>query len=97
MKTPATEYTEALSGGRHAGFLKKLADMGQNQIDRAEKSLEKQITDHAQKVASPAAVVQDWAVRSPQYRDGLLAKWRSEIDNFSAQVNIIKGFKNAKQ
>ena len=85
-------YEIAKTGGDGSGFLKQLSKMGSNQLRRSMASLDDQAAAHRGKISDPLAYVPDWEDRTPEYRAGLLAKWRKEIENFTMQANIIKGY-----
>lgn len=85
-------YEIAKSGGDGAKLLKQLPKLGRNQLLKSVESLEQRATEHRAKIRDPSAIVPDWPLRAPEYRDGLLAKWGVEVHNFRLQVEIIKGY-----
>lgn len=48
----------------------------------------KQIEKHLDKIEHPEKYVTDWETRNEYYKQGLLDKWRKEIDNFKLQVKL---------
>jgi hypothetical protein len=90
----ATPYEIAKAGGDGSKYLKQLPKLGRKQLDKSVESLTQRALEHEAKIASPADFVADWPQRSPEYRTGLLAKWRTEVDNFRMQADIIKGYLN---
>ncbi len=87
-------YEIAKAGGKHSVFLEKMRQLGEPQRRKSLASIESQSNTHKKKVSDPRAFVPDWDARSQQYRDGLLAKWKTEIDNFNMQADILKGLGN---
>ena len=79
-------------GGDNAGLLRNLKNLGPVQREKSISSLETQASFHEHKALNPGEFVPDWNDRPSAYQIGLLAKWRSEAQNFRSQVDVIKGF-----
>ncbi len=94
MRDQNDAYEIAKSGGKHSGFLEKMRQLGDAQRKKSLVSIENQANLHKMKISDPKLFVPDWDSRSQQYRDGLLAKWNTEIDNFNMQAAILKGLKD---
>lgn len=97
LRTMGNAYAVALAGGKHAGLLARLKDEGPKQLRKGVASQQKRLEAHLEKLADPAAIVPDWGQRSPLYQQGLLRKWRGEVEDAREQIEIIKEYRNAKK
>lgn len=91
---PMTSAYEAakIPGAKNHGMLKNLEGQGGDQLRQSAGSLLRQAKDHEAKMANPASAVENWDGRDQRYRDGLLAKWRKEAENFRLQADIVRGY-----
>lgn len=90
-------YGRALAGGKHAGLIGVLQEQGPNQWRKAIAAQTRRMEAHQAKLANPAAVVPDWAQRSPQYQQGLIRKWRSEVEDAREQIMVVEGHRDANE
>jgi hypothetical protein len=54
-------------------------------------SLQRQIDQHLAKLADPESAVDNWEELSPQEQQGLLSKWRGDVERQQAQQQILQG------
>ncbi len=91
-KTGMSAYGVAVSGGKHAGFLKNHLGRSTPEIERGIASIEKQIAGHQAKVQNPAAHIDDWASLDPRQQQALLtSKWPGDIARQREQLDILRG------
>ncbi len=87
-------YKAAKVGGRQAGLLKQLPNYGPVQLRKALASQQARAQEHLEKIANPAFFCEGWEERPPQYREGLLRKWRGEVADANEQIAVIEGYQN---
>ena len=91
-------YEEALAGGRHAGFLDNYAARSTREIEKAIRSLEKQISTHLEKIANPRSSIRDWDALDPRHQEDLLMnKWPSDIARQLELIEILRGILRSRQ
>lgn len=84
-------YEIAKAGGKHAGFLRNYATKSRAEIERAIKSIERQMALHRDKIANPEKHIPDWKNLDPRQRDALVnKKWPSDIQRQSEQASILR-------
>ncbi|MCL6548247.1 MAG: DUF6011 domain-containing protein [Alicyclobacillus sp.] len=83
-------YEAALRGGRHTGYLTRIQHLADQQVERAIQSLERQLETHSHKVHHPAQALQrdSWDALSPEWKKGIVDKWKREIKIFQEQIWI---------
>jgi hypothetical protein len=86
----AKAFSEAESGGRHAGFRRNYLGRSIPELEKGIGSLEKEIAEHEGKLANPSSIVSDWAQRGERYQQGLLRKWRNDIARQTEQREILQ-------
>jgi hypothetical protein len=88
MSNPAYEAAKQ-PGGKHHGHYLRYRDEGVVQLNRAIRSLEKQIAEHQQKIDHPDQV-DGYASLAPRRQDYLRnTYWPQEIENYREQVDIL--------
>jgi hypothetical protein len=89
--TVSNAYEVAKAGGKHKDWYKQQRDLGDRQLRKGVRSLEKQIEDHKAWLSNPQNKVENWADRDPRYREGLIKKWQQDIARHKEQITILKG------
>lgn len=89
-------YEEAKSGGRHAGWYRRMAGAPDREIKKSITSFEKLISEHSSYLENPKLKVKDWDSRSVEYQNGLKNLWERQINKQREQLAIIRAIKNNK-
>jgi RHS repeat-associated protein len=90
-------FDQALAGAKHAGFLKNYAARSKRELERAIKSIKKQIAEHEDKIANPRKHIKDSEKLDPRQRDALInRKWPSDIQRQKEQLGILKELRKRK-
>ena len=78
---------------RHEGFAKQVASQGPIQLAKSIRSLEKQISNHEDKLRNPIKYQPNWNSFSQDRQNNELNHWATEIRNFTEQIEIINKVK----
>jgi len=89
-------FKAAKEGGKHSGFLKNYLSLPNEKIEKAIKSTQSLIDEHLDKLTNPAAYVKDWASRSTEYQQGLIKKWKKDLQRAAEQNDILKGIRSER-
>lgn len=81
-------FERARAGGRHSGFLRQNQGKSENELQRARRSLEKQVLKHQDKIANADSYI-DRAISARQRQALIESYWPKEIKNFSDQIDIL--------
>lgn len=84
-------YEKAKKGGAHSGTYKALQDMDDKQVLKSIKSFDKNVLEHEEKIKNPSMHVSNWEGRSDQYKQGIIRKWKKDIERNRQQGEIAKG------
>ncbi len=82
---------EAAKAGRkhgHGGVYYDAVRKNKKQLQKSIISRITQVERHADKIANPEAYVADWAKLSPQYKEGLIKKWKKDMRRNAEQAEI---------
>ena len=97
-KAGSSAYDVAVSGGKHAGFLKNYVGRSTPEIERGIVSIEKQIAEHKAKIQNPAAYINDWATLDARQQQALLtSKWPGDIRRQQEQLEILRGILGSRR
>lgn len=83
-------YKAAKAGTRHAGVYRDAANKSKPRLLKSIKSHEEQVRLHADKIAHPEKYDAGWSSKSEQEKDGLLRKWRKDMQRNAEQAAIEK-------
>jgi len=90
-------YEIAKAGGKHSGFLRNYLTRTKAQIEKAIRSIEKQIAAHTEWIADPTKHVKDWSTLDPREQYSLVnKKWPGDIQRQTEQIEILKGLLKTK-
>lgn len=99
MQEPDTEtitidservFKAAKDGTRHAGVYRDAVNKSKPRLLKSIKSHEEQVRLHADKIAHPEKYDENWLSKSEQEREGLLRKWRKDMQRNAEQAAIEK-------
>jgi hypothetical protein len=96
LESVKSAYGIAKEGGKHAGLLRQLSNLGPRQLEHALRSHRETAREHMEKLADPRRFVADWDQKDERYRAGLLKKWQAEVDNASEEASVIEGYRHEK-
>jgi RHS repeat-associated protein len=82
-------YQRALSGIKHANFMRNAQRWSPSQIARAMRSNNQNIQEHTQYLLDPRSHVPNWETLSHYQQYGMMGHWLKEIHNFEAQNDIL--------
>ncbi|RLS57947.1 MAG: hypothetical protein DWH91_03425 [Planctomycetota bacterium] len=89
---PNNAFNAAQAGGKHAGFLKNYAGKSASELKSGIASLQKQIAEHADKIANPEKYIPNFKQLDPRQQAALLGnKWPSDIARLQEQADILQG------
>lgn len=83
-------YKAAKAGTRHAGVYRDAANKSKPRLLKSIKSHEEQVRLHADKIAHPEKYDAGWSSKSEQEKDGLLRKWRKDMQRNAEQAAVEK-------
>jgi hypothetical protein len=84
-------YTEAMTGGKHSGWVKQCLDKSEKEIEKGIQSFQKQIDLHKDKIRNPSKHIQNWdGLHSEHKKDLLYNKWPSDIKRQSELKFILE-------
>lgn len=83
-------YEAAKAGTRHAGVYRDAANKSKPRLLKSIKSHEDQVLLHADKIAHPEKYDTGWSSKSEQEKEGLLRKWRKDMQRNAEQAAIEK-------
>ncbi len=90
-KSPSEAYIAAKNGGKHARLIELYGGRSTKEIQKGVKSLEKQITNHKDKIANPSKHCPDWDTMDPRRKDALINKrWPAEIQCYTEERDILQ-------
>ena len=55
-------------------------------LQKGIRSLEREVEEHEDKIANPAAYIDGWAEKSPEVQEGIKRHWNKEIQNFKDSI-----------
>lgn len=85
---PATVYQEAKDNSRHGGVYRDAMKKSEARLLKSIKSHEEQVALHADKISNPEKYDKGWGSKSQQEKDGLLKKWRKDMQRNAEQAAI---------
>lgn len=83
-------YKAAKAGTRHAGVYRDAVNKSKPRLLKSIKSHEEQVQLHADKIAHPEKYDTGWSSKSEQEKEGLLRKWRKDMQRNAEQAAIEK-------
>lgn len=83
-------YQAAKDGVRHGGIYRDALNKSKTRLQKSIKSHEEQVAIHADKIANPEKYDKDWNSKTQQEKDGLLKKWRKDMQRNAEQAAIEK-------
>ena len=83
-------FKAAKDGTRHAGVYRDAVNKSKPRLLKSIKSHEEQVRLHADKIAHPEKYDANWLSKSEQEREGLLRKWRKDMQRNAEQAAIEK-------
>lgn len=82
------DWAKAKDGGRHRGVYWDAMHKSKAQLQRSIISHTEQVERHADKIAHPEQYDIGWADKTQVQREGLLKKWRKDMERNSQQANV---------
>lgn len=79
---------EAKSGGRHKGVYNDAIKKKQSTLEKSIASHAAQVEEHADKLSHPEKYDTGWADKDERQREGLLRKWRKDLQRNAEQAEI---------
>lgn len=95
--TASAAFKEAFSGGRYAGSLQQMARQSIASIQKAARSYEEQVEEHAAKIADPEKAVPNWSGMSEREQQGLLQKWQNDMQRNANLRDVMKDLAKLKE
>ena len=86
----AKVYQEAKDGVRHSGVYRDASKKTEQRLLKSIKSHEEQVRIHTEKVKEPEKYDAEWNSKTQREKDGLLRKWRKDIQRNAEQAAIEK-------
>ena len=83
-------YQAAKDGVRHSGVYRDALNKSKQRLQKSIKSHEEQVVLHADKIANPEKYDKNWNSKTQQEKDGLLKKWRKDMQRNAEQAAIEK-------
>ncbi len=83
-------YQEAKDGVRHSGVYRDASKKTEQRLLKSIKSHEEQVRIHTEKVREPEKYDAEWNSKTQREKDGLLRKWRKDIQRNAEQAAIEK-------
>lgn len=80
----------AKDGTRHGGVYRDSLLKSKARLQKSINSHEEQVLIHADKIANPEKYDKNWGTKSQQEKDGLLKKWRKDMQRNAEQAAIEK-------
>lgn len=95
--TDNNAYEVAKNGGKHSGFYNQYKNKSPEEIKKGIKSIEKQITEHQDKIKNPEKYIPDFKNLDPRQQEALInKKWPSDIQRQKEQKEILEGILREK-
>lgn len=82
------DWRNAKAGKRHYGVYQDAVRKSKTQLQRSIISHTEQVERHADKIAHPEQYDIDWAAKTKVQREGLLKKWRKDMERNAQQANV---------
>ncbi len=86
----AKVYQDAKDGTRHAGVYRDAANKSKPRLIKSIRSHEEQVKLHADKIAHPEKYDANWASKTDKEKEGLLRKWRKDVQRNAEQAAVEK-------
>jgi hypothetical protein len=83
-------YNIAKRGGKHSGFYNEYVKKPDSQIQKGIESINKQISEHQDKIRNPQKYIPNFDTLDPRQRKALPDKWQADINRQSEQKNILE-------
>jgi hypothetical protein len=90
-------YRAAKAGGKHWRWYRDQLALGVIQLRKGIRSIRAQIEQHERWIGDPSSKVENWRGRDPRYQDGLMRKWRKDIERQREQMDILEGILEEKE
>ncbi|TRU51094.1 MAG: hypothetical protein EWV49_01890 [Microcystis aeruginosa Ma_QC_Ch_20071001_S25] len=84
-------YNVAKQGGKHSGFYDEYSKRPDSQIQKGIESINKQISEHQNKIEDPQKFISDFDKLDPRQQKALPDKWQRDINRQIEQKTILEG------
>lgn len=83
-------YNVAKQGGKHSGFYNEYSKKPDSEIQRGIKNINKQISEHQNKIEDPKKSIPDFDKLDPRQQKALPDKWQRDINRQIEQKTILE-------